>query len=245
MRPAVLAAFHDFSRPLEGRVPFMYLDNADPEGLVTVGVGNLIDPISEAVRLPFVHADGRRASTADIVADWQRVKARQDLKRYGGMVFRNVARLRLQEHAIDRLVNTKLSSFDAQLAQLFPDWDTWCCDTQLALLSWAWAVGAGAKYPRMIAHLRARDFAAAATECTINPQRGTIVTRNLHNRVLLSNAAVVESEGLDPDVLYWPRALQDERATEPELPVYRAEAEPAIVYRSPYQEPDDEPPEAA
>src|SRR4029453_7562541 len=56
--------FLAFSRPLEGRVPWMYLDI---KGLVTTGVGNLIDPVGLASKLPFVHkGDGSPASEVDI-----------------------------------------------------------------------------------------------------------------------------------------------------------------------------------
>ena len=50
MHPAILAAWQTFNTPIEGMVPFMYLDT---KGLVTIGMGNLIDPISVAVTLPF------------------------------------------------------------------------------------------------------------------------------------------------------------------------------------------------
>ena len=41
MRPNVRDAFSDFNAPLEGVVEWMYLD---VRGLVTVGVGNLLQP---------------------------------------------------------------------------------------------------------------------------------------------------------------------------------------------------------
>lgn len=217
VRAVVAPAFHVVSEPLEGRVPFMYLDNAEPSGLVTVGVGNLIDPVGAALGLPFVHPDGSPATRQEIANEWLRVKARQDWKRRGGMAFRAVTRLRLTNESIDRLVAAKLASVDAQLARLFPAWAAFPADAQLALLSWAWACGAASPFPRMISFLRAGDFALAATECTINPQRGTIIERNRMNRILLQNAQCVADDGLDPDALYWPKVLKCEPATEPAL----------------------------
>lgn len=41
MYPSVTSFFRVFNEPLEGVVAYMYLDI---KGLVTVGVGNLIDP---------------------------------------------------------------------------------------------------------------------------------------------------------------------------------------------------------
>lgn len=212
MREAVREAFHVFSEPLEGRVTFMYLDSAEPVGFVTIGVGNLIDPAGAALGLPFVRPDGTPATRAEIFTAWALVKGRQDLKRHGGMVFGGLAgnTLRLTPDAIDRLVERKLDDVDRQLAAKFCDWPSWCCDAQLALLSWAWAVGANAKYPAMIAALRAGLFKDAADECVINPKRGTIVTRNARNRVLLRNAGVVLGARLDPTVLHWPADLDPE-----------------------------------
>lgn len=238
-RAAVRSAFLGWSRPLEGRVPFLYLDNADPPGpYVTIAEGNLVDPISTALDLPLMHPDGRPATRAEIAAAWATVKARTDLAPRGGGSFHSVTDLRLTEESIDRIVMAKFDQVDAQLAKKFDDWDAWCCDGQLALFSWAWACGANAKYPKMIALLRAGDFEGAAAECTINPNKGTIILRNERNRVLLRNAARVVGMHLDPDVLHWPSNLaaleQEGIATAPELPnppsePTREEREPGAI----------------
>ena len=47
----VRAAFLSFTTRLEGRVPYMYLDI---KGLVTIGVGNLIDPVDLALQVTFL-----------------------------------------------------------------------------------------------------------------------------------------------------------------------------------------------
>lgn len=233
MRPAVVTAFPKFTIPKEGRVPFLYLDYADPPGpYVTIAVGNLVDPISTALDLPLMRPDGRPASRAEIAAAWERVKARTDLAPHGGWAFHNVTDLRLTEEGLDRVVMQKLLSVDAQLAAKFPDWEDWCCDAQLFGLSWAWAVGANAKYPKMIAALRAGDFETAAYECTITPNRGSIVHRNEANRILLRNAARVVGMHLDPDRLFFPTDLaaieQDNIPTRPELPNPPSSAEPVL-----------------
>jgi hypothetical protein len=49
MQASVRAAWCDFNRSLEGWVSWMYLD---VEGLVTTGMGNLIDPVEAAFPLP-------------------------------------------------------------------------------------------------------------------------------------------------------------------------------------------------
>lgn len=223
MRAAVRTAWATVTEPLEGRVPFLYLDNAKPPGpYVTIAVGILVDPISMALALPLMHHDGRPATRAEIASAWQRVKARKDLAPRGGMAFANLTDLRLADEDIDRVVFAKLDAVAVQLAAKFPSWNDWCCDAQLFALSHAWAAGANAKYPRMVAALHAGDFETAATECTLNPQIGTIVKRNQMNRILLWNAARVERLQLDPDVLQWPTNLaaleQQDIETLPEIP---------------------------
>ena len=49
-----VAQFRAFSKDLEGEVPNMYLDTHDPP-LVTIGVGNMIEPIEVARRLDLVY----------------------------------------------------------------------------------------------------------------------------------------------------------------------------------------------
>lgn len=223
MWQSVVDTFHKFSEDLEGRCAFLYLDSAEPVGLVTIGVGNLVDPLSMALSLPLVHPeDGRPATQAEITAAWLNVKGRQDLKRHGGGVFRHVTTIRLTQEGLDRLVMSKLASVDAQLAEMYPDWESWPSDAQLFRISHAWACGAHAKYPKMHAALLARDFDTAALECTINPQRGTIIERNRRNRTLLRNATRVDRMHLDPSVLMWPMDMyaeeQDDEVTKPEFP---------------------------
>jgi hypothetical protein len=257
VRDVVRDRFHDFSADLEGReLTFMYLDSAEPLGLVTTATGCLIDPLSMAIGLPWMRPDGTPASPPEVTACWLLVKGREDLKKHGGGIYAGLAgnTLRLTPEGARNLVNKRLTWFDLELAKLFPAWDDWPAMAQLFGLSWAWAVGAAAKYPRMIARLRDGDFAGAALECTINPQRGTIVTRNKRNRILLSNAARTRDLHLDPDVIDWEtdweevaRALQNRTPTLPDLGAITAEydAEPVVHieevsgdYLSP-DEPDD------
>ena len=49
MRESVRRGFIGFSAPFEGRLHYMYLD---VKGLVTTGVGNLIDSVGAAQALP-------------------------------------------------------------------------------------------------------------------------------------------------------------------------------------------------
>ena len=112
VRQAVLDIWNDFNRPLEGRVPFMYLD---VKGLVTTGLGNLIDSTADAEQLAWQHADGTPASTDEIDAEWERVKGRIDLAPKGGGAFRADAQLFLTDEEIDRVVLLKLGQMETTL----------------------------------------------------------------------------------------------------------------------------------
>src|SRR5713226_1332348 len=78
MFTSVQTAFRAFSEQFEGCVPHMYLDI---KGLVTVGVGNLVDPVGLAQALPFrfknkpgIASPGAPATADQIAAEWQKLK---------------------------------------------------------------------------------------------------------------------------------------------------------------------------
>ena len=101
MRQAVANKWLSINSQWEGYLPYMYLD---VRGLVTTGMGNLIDPISLATALPWQRADGSPASQSEIVAAWQAVKARTDLESGYGQAYAQVTSLRLSKEAINALV---------------------------------------------------------------------------------------------------------------------------------------------
>lgn len=208
MRDAVRAAFVEFTAPLEGVVPWLY---QDVKGLITVAIGNLVDPIQYALPLPFVHRDdGRPATRDEIAAEWMRVKAAPDLARLGHRAAERIATLRLTDDGIASLVARKLEQNDRHLAARFgsAQWEEWSADSQLCILSLSWACGAGFRFPMFEAAIRAGDWELAERECTISEAGNAgIKPRNAANRLLLRNAAHVAAHGLDPDVLYWPRDL--------------------------------------
>ncbi len=63
-----------FLKHYEGEINFMYLD---VKGFVTIGIGNLIDPVDKALTLPFRHKDRRTlVSKEEIKAEWLQVKSK-------------------------------------------------------------------------------------------------------------------------------------------------------------------------
>lgn len=203
MRQAAKNGFYALTRPIEGHLPFMYLDR---KGYVTTGDGNLIDPVGSALGLPWVNASGAPASEDEIYDAWNTVKARQDMRDGGGKAYGKLTSLRLDDATIAALVDRKLASDEATLTRYFPAMSTWPADAQLAVVSMAWALGPAfaEKYPkfvRAITQLRP-DFATAALESGISEEGNEGVhPRNVLDRELLENAEMAMRQGLDFDVL--------------------------------------------
>jgi GH24 family phage-related lysozyme (muramidase) len=182
----------------------MYLDI---KGLVTIGVGNLIDPQTVALGLPFVHkADGTTATSGEIAAEWSAIKANSALAQKGYKACEPLTQLCLTDQAIDDLVRARLNQNEAILKQSFSDWDSWPADAQTGVLSMAWAMGAGfpSTWPRFAAACRAKDWAAAAANCHIETTGNPgVAPRNDADVALFTNAATVAANGLDPSVLLY------------------------------------------
>ncbi len=197
MRDIVRSSFVEFSSALEGVVTWMY---QDIKGLVTVAIGNLIDPVEYATALPFVWKVSQgEASKGDIASEWQRVKKDGSLARLGYRAAEHITSLRLTPAGISLVVSRKLESNDRALRARFEEIDSWPACAQLATHSMAWACGPAFQFPRLEAALRAQDWATAAIECkmreTGNPG---LAPRNVANKILYMNASRI-----DPDALDW------------------------------------------
>ncbi len=246
MRPSVRAAFVGFTTPIEGCVPWMYLD---VKGLVTTAIGNLIDPIQYALPLPWLHQDGSAAARDEIAAEWLRVKGDPVAAKRGHLYTEGITQLRLDAQGVALVVSRKLDQNDQHLRARFPEWEEWPADAQLATLSMAWACGPAFRFPGLEAELRARRFNMAAGECHISEQGNPgVVPRNRANLALYRNAWKVVAYKLDPAALIWPAVLDDEAVTLREVP--NPASEPTIcVSPTIHVSPDmyrleDEPPDS-
>jgi GH24 family phage-related lysozyme (muramidase) len=199
MRPSVSAAARKFNEQFEGSLTWMYLDK---EGYVTTGEGDLIDPLSAALALPWQTSGGGNATQAEITDAWNAVKARTDLMSQGGGAFEGVTTLRLSSQAVTNLVIAKLTTNEDYLRRYFPQWDTFPADAQLGILSMAWAMGPAfpATFTSFTAAANAGDWATAAEQSQMKPTPG-IAPRNAANLILFNNAAV---KGENPATLYYP-----------------------------------------
>ena len=219
MYPSVQSQFHSFNEPFEGSIPYMYLDIL---GLVTVGVGNLIDPVELATALPFRFKNkpgiagvaGAPASQDQITAEWQKLKTNQSLAKAGHKACEPITDLELSDDAIESLIAQRLGQNEAFLKKrpAFSAFDAWPADAQMALLSMAWAMGPGAfqGFPNFSAACQRGDFKTAAAECRMSEAGNPgVVPRNRANALLFSNAAAVMApgSGLQAATLYYPRDL--------------------------------------
>ena len=187
VKPEVWASFPAWIEQYEGRKSWLYRDTA-PAGLVSSGVGFLLDPIALALPLPWFRPDGAPASQEEIRADWQRVKA---LPR--AMVaerYRVPAGLHLAEPAIDALTHQTMSATLRALARTFPDLASYPAPVQTAILGMAWLAGpySFVKRPAFVAAILARDWRAAADASAI---KNATATRNDAHRALFLSAAGV------------------------------------------------------
>jgi GH24 family phage-related lysozyme (muramidase) len=203
-----------FNSRLEGFLPYLYLDIL---GYVTCGMGNLVDPVSMALSLPWLTSSGDPADQATITAAWHAVDAcRSDPKgkrqtsglatKYG-QAFASVTAIRLSEDGIQQLIDRQVAANELELRKHFTAYDTMPADGQMAINSMAWAMGAGfpAMFKTFTAAVNAGDWATALANADF---RGAgVATRIAANKVMLANAGQVAAQGLDASELHYPAVL--------------------------------------
>jgi GH24 family phage-related lysozyme (muramidase) len=224
MKKVVSDIFWAHNVPMEGYCNYPY---PDVKGLISTGVGNLVDPVQYMTPLPWKHKDGTPATKWEIEAEFKRLKAMaigpdgkptKDCLRGGGW-WKDKATLQLSEQAIRDLVASKLrtmvSYFKGRVGEKV--WDSYPADAQLAILSMCWALGPAFNFPKFMAHLKARNWLGCADECKMQEAGNPgVIPRNKKNRSLFLNAAAVEKYGMDPEKLYYPKELDINRPPEPE-----------------------------
>lgn len=203
MRQSVRSAFFDFTAKFEGVVAWPYCDVL---GLVTVGVGNLIDPIDAAIGLPWIHeSDGSTVAGYELIEAWNRVKNDKSLAKLGHLAARHVTDIRLTAEGITELVHGKLDSNWEHLLRRFPNMEEWPADGQLMVASVAWAAGPDWKAPLFDGFARDMDFRGMAKQCWLNDANNPgLHPRNLANVKLATNAAQVIENDMDRGRLWYP-----------------------------------------
>lgn len=191
MKPAVREQFPAFTTQFEGRVTTMYLD---VKGLVTIGVGCLIDTPDGAAHLPFVHANGTVADPAEIRAAWHNVKRNANPKLHWKYAVPMNNGLHLPEAAVDDLLRERLDQNDRIFSHTFLSWEGFPAEAQMAIHSMGWAMGAGftRAWPNLTRSIQAQEWPECALNCKIREDGNPgIVPRNKANRKLFEEAARV------------------------------------------------------
>lgn len=210
-RASVVNSYVDWTTPLEGFLPFMYIDAL---GFVTTGMGNLIDPIGAALSLPWKNSDGSAATPTQITAAWTAVDSkRSDPKgqkqssgpaTQGGGSQGGLTSIRITKQDVQSLVAAKMKQNESILMSGLTNFASAPADAQLAAHSMAWAEGPGfakSGWPGFVEAFNKGDYAGAAAQSNM---KGTgIEMRNMANKLLFSNAAQVAALKKDPDHLYY------------------------------------------
>lgn len=203
MTPELRAAFPAMTEQWEGRVPHMYLDKL---GLVTCGVGNLIDdrtgdPPNRVFGLSWRFAAGGQLAGHDAVAaEWRKIKAAVDLARLGATAAGRMATLRLANADINALVARQMENNHAALLYRWPGIDTMPLKVQLVLHSMAWACGAGfhREFGQFAAAVDRHDWPAALAHCHMrDADNPGLRPRNAENERLLREV-IAESSAPAP-----------------------------------------------
>ena len=121
----------------EGDIPYMYLDS---NGFVTVAVGNLLSSAAEAQKLTFVNrATGKPATAAEIKTDFDEVN-----KQKANMLaskYKPFTKLDMPEADRSALYEKRITGFETDLRDLFPDYDKYPIRVRGALMDMIFNLG--------------------------------------------------------------------------------------------------------
>lgn len=196
--PQVLDALPRFNRPLEGAIHHPYQDII---GLVTVGIGCLIEPVGLALPIPWVGDP----SPSDIRREWVQVNSLPPARHFNQ--YAAASHLRLTDDGIDQLLETRAHDFEAELRKGFPGWDDFPADAQLGIFGMAWACGPGfwRKFTNFQGFALKGDWLNALRCAKIREQGNPgVVPRNAQVALCLANAAEIAVPGMTTPALYWP-----------------------------------------
>jgi hypothetical protein len=175
----------------------MYLDIM---GLVTTGLGNLIDttgppPLRQptdseraashdlARQLAWQTSDGSLAAADQVDAEWDQIKARLDQAQFGGGTFQQVATLVLSDDEIDRLVFGKLDQLASTTFLRMRNWacsacpGEWArCSTSLSSRALSGRATGPARRPNAGSNpisVRSPPGTTGTSSCSVMPQRSS------------------------------------------------------------------------
>ena len=167
----------------EGKVPHMYLDSV---GLVTVGVGNLLETAEEAAKLAFVdRGTGQPAPRDEIRAEHAKLAAMEQ-DNYAAGYFRQHTSLNLPDEAIEASVLEHLHEFEEGLRNSFAGFDAYPDQAKKGVMDMVFNLGLNGllnKFPSFSRGFRDRRWQACHDECN---RRGIAKARNDYVRSLFT-----------------------------------------------------------
>ncbi|MCP5418958.1 MAG: hypothetical protein H6970_00505 [Gammaproteobacteria bacterium] len=194
---------------VEGKYNHMYLDI---KGLVTVGVGYLIDSVASAQQLEFRTKGGGIASSGQVAEEWNKVKSRTDLIKKGGAAFAAMTTLELSNNGIESMMARKIEADEKYLKtnpvarKYYGSFNAYPADAQMAILGIAYGIMpippfGWNKFPEAC---HDGDFLTASQECSI---KNAPPKRNSSHKLMLENADAVIYNQMDIDQLWHPTVL--------------------------------------
>lgn len=208
MHRSVSESWIQINAPIEGVFPNLYPDCKD---FLTAGMGNLADPVALALAMAWKLPNGELASRAQVIAEWNALKAQPKLAQYkaSSPVVQNATTIRLHDDDIITLVTAKLLSNEREMRKFFKNWDNFPADAQAGLFSVSWACGPDfeLEFKNLTASANRGDWMSCAIECKLQEKGNPgVAPRNAQNVLFFHNAAAVKEHALDPETLFWPHA---------------------------------------
>jgi GH24 family phage-related lysozyme (muramidase) len=213
-RASVVSSFVPWSKPLEGYTDFPY---TDAHGLVTIGMGNMIDAPAAGQTLgktcgsgtqipcgspvPTARARSLPWTGGSLDEGWAKLKS--SWPKVQSVACRGLTSLRLDQTSIEKLISDQLRENEQTIVSGLRNFGQAPADAQLAAHSMAWAMGPGfaSSWTGFRDAFNRGDYAGAAAQ---SHMRGVgIDMRNLANKLLLLNASAARAAGIDPDKILW------------------------------------------
>ncbi len=190
VRFAILPWFINFEGcPRDNRGAYCYVDSI---GVVTVGLGFAIFSQAAAVGYPWRGVDGQLAPLDLVTKEYAGLKLLGNADKHSAPSFAALTTMRLPYTDVVKRFWNNIHWYEIQVTSFFPDYATWPAGAQMALLDMAWAMGVHFPnmYPKFTAFMRAKDWQAAAEECTA---RGEPPPRKKARIKLLTDATIASN----------------------------------------------------
>lgn len=159
----------------EGSVSHMYLDSV---GLVTVGIGSLLQRAEDAQKLPFMVRDsGAPANAEQILHEWELLAAMQQ-NNYAASYFKRFTDLELSDEAIAQQTIDHLEHFYDGLVREVDGFDDFPEASKKAIMDMTFNLGLNGvvrKFPKFITAFRNKEWAICKEQCN---RRGIATARN-------------------------------------------------------------------